>query len=234
MDTNNEVEEALKNLKPEDLVAKFRTDMGIDLPEIQSSKILEVLDWTTMSHRMSLKTIGELVSKREATSTNTKEFASFLCNTMYANNGIGLAATQVNVPLRMFVMDCTQEEGFGKCPRIILNPVYDTASDKVTDTEEGCLSVPGLAVPMHRSDEITVTGRDLNWGPLEYTFTGIEAHAVQHEIDHLNGICIIDSLSKLKRDMYLSKIQKIKRQAKKLAKQMYNQGLSPHDVRSPI
>lgn len=220
------VAEALGKLTPDDLVAKYRTDMGVDLPEISSHKILHVLDWNTMADRLCLKSFAKDVDEIDAKSDNTREFAAYLCNTMYANNGIGVAAMQVDVPLRMFVMDVTQNEGFGKCPRVIINPELVKMENKVVTTE-GCLSCPGLPVDIERWDKITLKCKDLNWVDIEYDFEGLEAHAVQHEMDHLIGQCIIDKLSPLMRDMYARKVQKIKRQAKAIAKKMYKDGVMP-------
>jgi peptide deformylase len=232
MTSNDEMDpkvaEALSKLTPDDLVAKYKTDMGVDLPEMPSHKILHVLDWNTMKDRMALKTFASHVSEVDATSDNTREFAAFMCNTMYANNGVGLAATQVDVPLRLFVMDATQDQGFGKCPRVIINPEIEVMDIKV-DTTEGCLSCPGLPVDVQRWDNITLKCKDLNWTDMEYEFSGLEAHVVQHEMDHLIGQCIIDTLSPLKRDMYARKIEKIKRHAKAIAAQMHKDGVMPEE-----
>jgi len=220
------VAEAMSKLTPDDLVAKYRTDMGIDLPEMPSHKVLHVLDWNSMKDRLCLKVLASDVTEIDATSDNTREFSAFMCNTMYANNGIGLAASQVDVPLRMFIMDVTQDKGFGKCPRVIINPEIVKMENKVVTTE-GCLSVPGLPVDIARWNDITIKCKDLNWTDMEYDFNGLEAHAVQHEMDHLIGQCIVDHLSPLMRDMYARKVQKIKRQAKAIAKQMHKDGVMP-------
>lgn len=225
--TNEQVEEAIGKLEPDDLVAKFVTDTGFELPEIPSHQILHVLDWNTMSDRLELKLFASNVHEVDGTSDNTKEFVAYMCNTMYANNGIGLAATQVAVPLRLFVMDCTQEHGFGKCPRVMINPALKSFEDKVDQTE-GCLSVPALPVEVKRWNKVVVTCKDLEWQNREYTFEGMEAHAVQHEMDHLIGTTIIDSLPKLAQDMYGRKVQKIKRQAKAIAKDMQKRGAVPN------
>lgn len=205
------------------LATKFKTDMGIDLPEIPENDVLKVLDWNTDSEKRTLNCMSTNISKMVAESDETKKLAALMCNTMYAEQGIGLAGVQVNVPLNIFVMDCSYDK-FGYAPRVILNPsIVETIGDKVK-SQEGCLSVPGFSEEIDRYQKIRVQGKDLNWEDVEYIFEGLEAFCAQHEMDHLNGRCCISYSSLLKQDMYSRKVKKIKRKAKMLAEQYMKYG----------
>jgi peptide deformylase len=111
--------------------------------------------------------------------------------TMYQSKGIGLAGPQVNLPQRIFVLDASEQRNQ---PRVMVNPEIRESSGSVT-MEEGCLSVPGVRVPVPRAAQIRVRAQDERGKFFELTATELEAVAVQHEIDHLNGVLILDYLS---------------------------------------
>jgi len=101
--------------------------------------------------------------------------------------GVGLAATQVGVLRRLFVFD-PDEEG----PRVVVNPrVVDVSEARETD-EEGCLSLQGVRVPVERPSSVTLEGQDANGAPVSWELEGLSARVVQHELDHLDGVLIID------------------------------------------
>ena len=123
--------------------------------------------------------------------------------TMYDAPGVGLAATQVAVPLRLAVMDCGNDET-GPQPFVMINPEIINPSDK-QEMEEGCLSVPGHKDNVLRYNQLRMKALDRNGKPYELQAEGLLAQAVQHEIDHLDGKLYIDLLSSLKRERYKKK-----------------------------
>lgn len=117
--------------------------------------------------------------------------------TMYAADGVGLAANQVGVDLRIFVFDCHEEDG-DRIMGVVCNPVLQVpeGKDRVLDeADEGCLSLPGGFAPLARPDTATVTGVDETGSPVSYTGSGFAARCLQHEYDHLEGIVFGDRLA---------------------------------------
>ncbi|MFK7754290.1 MAG: peptide deformylase [Sedimentitalea sp.] len=113
--------------------------------------------------------------------------------TMYAAPGRGLAAPQVGVNLRLFVTDTTWKDG-ARTPMVFVNPELVAQSRSVVEQDEGCLSIPGLLVPVSRPDWAFLSWRDGNGAPCEERFEGFAAACVQHELDHLNGTLTLDHL----------------------------------------
>lgn len=111
--------------------------------------------------------------------------------TMYDAPGRGLAAPQVGLGLRLFVMDVGWKEG-APDPRVFVNPEIVGASEEAVMREEGCLSIPGRLSRVTRPAEVGLRWRDLDGAEREGTFEGFAATCVQHEIDHLDGILCID------------------------------------------
>jgi peptide deformylase len=112
---------------------------------------------------------------------------------MYDASGVGLAANQIGVSLRVFVFDCPDDEGQRHVGHVV-NPVLVTAGDPVVG-EEGCLSIPGLYFPTLRHPRATVEGVDADGRPVRVTGTGELARCLQHETGHLDGKVYIDMLS---------------------------------------
>jgi peptide deformylase len=131
--------------------------------------------------------------------------------TMYEAPGIGLAAPQVGVMLRMLVMDCVKEDGAAPRPLVLLNPEVVWASEARRVYEEGCLSIPDQFADVERPAEVRVTWTDLDGIAHDEHFTDLWAICVQHEIDHLNGKLFIDYLGPIKRQMITRKMEKLKR-----------------------
>ena len=132
--------------------------------------------------------------------------------TMYVAPGIGLAAVQVGVPIRLVVIDLQEPEEEGgepvRDPRVFINPEILWHSDSEVPYTEGCLSVPEQYAEVMRPDRIRARWQDENGKSYEQEIDGLLAVCLQHEMDHLNGVLFIDHLSRLKRDMVLKKLAK--------------------------
>ena len=132
-----------------------------------------------------------------------------MIETMYAAPGVGLAATQVGVPLRIFVVDVS----VGRDPNgliTMINPEF-VERDGVQLEEEGCLSVPGFNATVMRPMRAVVKGLDRHGEPQQTAGTGLLARAFQHEMDHLDGALFVDRLRGIKRDLIVRKIHKLTR-----------------------
>ena len=126
-----------------------------------------------------------------------------MVDTMYEEVGIGLAAPQVGISLRLMVV--SDNEGRHAFPMI--NPVITERRGSVT-AEEGCLSLPGIFAPVTRSEWVKVEGQDLDGNPIVIDGRGLRARVFQHEIDHLDGILFIDHLDSMARDRIKRRIKK--------------------------
>ena len=132
-----------------------------------------------------------------------------MLDTMYAANGIGLAAIQIGIPKRIIVMDISKEEN-KKEPKYFVNPIIIN-KDKLKNTyEEGCLSVPNQFAEIDRPSKCEVKYLDYNGEKKLLKAEGLLATCIQHEMDHLEGILFIDYLSKLKKSMIVKKLSKMK------------------------
>ena len=132
-----------------------------------------------------------------------------MLETMYAANGIGLAAIQVGIPKRIIVMDICKEEN-KKEPRYFVNPIIKNKDALKATYEEGCLSVPNQFADIDRPSKCEVEYLDYNGQKQLLKAEGLLATCIQHEMDHLEGILFIDYLSKLKRSMIIKKLSKLK------------------------
>jgi peptide deformylase len=135
-----------------------------------------------------------------------------MIETMYAAPGIGLAATQVGVPLRIFVVDLSVGRDANGLI-VMVNPEF-VEREGVQLEEEGCLSVPGFNATVVRPARAVVKGLDRHGDPQQREGTGLLARAFQHEMDHLDGTVFIDRLRGIKRDMIVKKIKKLSRAGK--------------------
>lgn len=132
-----------------------------------------------------------------------------MLDTMYAANGIGLAAIQIGVAKRIIVMDLTRDEN-KKSPRYFVNPIIKNKDPIKATYEEGCLSVPNLFAEIDRPSKCDIEYLDYYGKKKVLSVDGLFATCIQHEIDHLEGILFIDYLSKLKKSMMVKKLSKIK------------------------
>ena len=132
-----------------------------------------------------------------------------MLETMYAANGIGLAAIQIGVPKRIIVMDLSKDEK-KKEPRYFVNPIIKNKDILKSTYEEGCLSVPNQFAEIDRSKNCDIEYLDYYGEKKVLKAEGLLATCIQHEMDHLEGILFIDYLSKLKKSMIIKKLSKIK------------------------
>ena len=139
-----------------------------------------------------------------------------MLETMYASDGIGLAAPQVGVSKRILVLDIDQPRGPAEVPveqkrgrpQYFVNPEIIWSSEDLRIYNEGCLSVPGQYADVTRPDKIRVKFLDYDGKAQEIEADGLLATALQHEMDHLDGILFVDHLSTLKRDIVMRKLKK--------------------------
>ena len=151
-----------------------------------------------------LRTVAKPVKK---VTPEIQKIVDDMLETMYEEEGVGLAATQTNIHLRIVVMDISEDRSQ---PMVLINP---TIMKKVGEeiTEEGCLSVPGARAFVPRASEITVSALDRDGNSYQFEATGLLAICVQHELDHLEGKLFVDYLSPLKRQRIKQKLEKLKR-----------------------
>ena len=176
-----------------------------------------------------LKTVSTPV---EIFDEDLKTLVADMFETMYAAHGIGLAAIQVGVPSRVLVIDlqpededaepeeCSEHGGHShthrplkKEPRIFVSPEILDPADELNTYQEGCLSVPEIYADVERPKTCRVRWQDLEGNVHEEEMDGLMAVCIQHEMDHLEGILFIDHLSRLKRNMALKKLEKLRKAA---------------------
>ena len=134
-----------------------------------------------------------------------KRLIDNMFETMYEANGIGLAATQVDVHKRLLVLDVSEERDD---PKVFVNPTIDVIESDLADYDEGCLSVPGFYETVSRPKKIKVSAQDKEGSQFEIEADGVLSVCIQHEIDHLDGKLFVDYLSSLKRNRIKDKLQK--------------------------
>jgi len=166
--------------------------------------ILDVLSFPDERLRTVAKPVEEV-------NDEIKQLVSDMLETMKDENGIGLAATQVNRHVQVVVMDVSEDQNE---PRVFINPEI-IRRDGSTISEEGCLSVPGNYAKVERAESITVKALDQNGESFELDAEGLLAICIQHELDHLKGKLFIDYLSPLKRQRIRKKLEKEARLAAK-------------------
>lgn len=137
-----------------------------------------------------------------------RKLADDLFATMYAAPGIGLAAIQIGMPLRIITLDVSKRDDTQE-PMALINPEIVWKSEELREMEEGCLSIPDYYGAVERPDRVRLKYRDIDFRAHEIEADGVFATCVQHEIDHLNGVLFIDYLSKLKRDRLVKKYAKL-------------------------
>jgi peptide deformylase len=166
-----------------------------------------------------LRTISTPV---ETFDDDLRELVADMFETMYAAPGIGLAAIQVGVPKRVLVIDLQQpgpDQPDGSpgvpvpAPRVFINPAISDPSSDRHIYSEGCLSLPEIYADVERPRTVRVRWQDLDGAKHEEEVDELMATCLQHEMDHLNGVLFIDHLSRLKRDMALKKLEKLRKAA---------------------
>ena len=161
-----------------------------------------------------LKTVSTPV---ETFDEDLRTLVADMFETMYDAPGIGLAAIQVGVPKRVLVIDLQEQEDEEgkpiKAPRVFINPEILDPSAEYSLYNEGCLSVPDQYAEVERPASIRARWQDLDGKVHEEAIDGLMATCLQHEMDHLEGILFIDHLSRLKRQMVLKKLEKMRKAA---------------------
>lgn len=155
---------------------------------------------------LDIRILGDPILRRECDPVEEvdgelRDLIRDMRDTMYAADGVGLAAPQVGVPLRLFVYDVRDGEGSAG---VLVNPRIEARSG-TSKGEEGCLSIPGLAEVVERAESVVLTGLDAEGEAVRIEAEGMLSRCLQHELDHLNGILFLDHLSPLKRKLLLDK-----------------------------
>jgi len=148
---------------------------------------------------MNILTLGHEVLRQKAKEVSridgqTAHLVKEMLETMRLGKGIGLAATQVGILERIFVVHIADD-----IPRVFINPVLKGVSPETSVYEEGCLSIPGIYADVTRPEMISIEAWDEKGIPFHLDADGLLARVIQHELDHLNGVLFIDHLSELKR-----------------------------------
>ena len=156
----------------------------------------------------ALRTPGEEINSFD---DELADLVDDMFETMYHAEGIGLAAPQIGLALRVFVVDVPDEEteeGGEGLRAAIVNPEIAALSEETDKAPEGCLSIPGLEGVVERPVSVVMKGVDPTGEPVRFEATGLVARALQHELDHLDGVLFLDRLGPLKRKMLLKKWRK--------------------------
>lgn len=151
--------------------------------------------------------LRKLSTPVERIDADMRRLADDMLETMYDAPGVGLAAVQVGVPLRLVVIDVADEDQ-ERQPLTLFNPEIVTLGSQTRVHEEGCLSIPDFRIDIERPSTLTLRYIDREGAPHEIDATGLLATAIQHEVNHLDGKLIIDFLTPLKRDMVVRKFKK--------------------------
>ena len=147
----------------------------------------------------------------QAVDGSIRELADDLLETMYRAPGVGLAAPQVGLLKRLFVLDCTAKDEDNQS-MVLINPAVVWTSKESSTYNEGCLSLPEQYEDVTRPSEVVVQFLDRSGAEREEHFKELWATCAQHEIDHLDGVLFIDHISKLKRNMITKKMIKMKKE----------------------
>ena len=145
-------------------------------------------------------------------SPDIETLAADMLATMYDAPGVGLAAPQVGVLSRLFVMDCTKDPEAPRQPMVLIDPEITWTSDTLNSYEEGCLSIPDQYAEVTRPAQVRMRFTTLEGKVEERDFEGLWATCAQHELDHLNGVLFIDHIGAMKRQMITRKMVKLKRE----------------------
>lgn len=158
---------------------------------------------TTYPHQ-ELYTATKKIDKKDIKSDTFSQIGSSMLEILKSRKGIGLSANQVGLPFKMFVTDIKE-------PKIYINPRIIKMSNKMSDSQEGCLSLPGLYVTIKRHEKITLEYEDVTGETITEKMEGLLSYCVQHELDHLNGILMINRLTEYHKSKAIKQLQKFKR-----------------------
>ncbi len=165
----------------------------------------EVLQFPDPRLKRISEPVGEITDE-------IRELAADMCEVMYDEPGIGLAAPQVGEAIRLVVVDTEwTEDGADRNPLVLVNPEIVEKEGRITWTE-GCLSVPDYTADVERASRVKLKATDLEGNPVEIDAEELQAVCFQHELDHLDGVLFIDRISRLKRSLYVQKRKKALRE----------------------
>jgi len=153
------------------------------------------------------KILKEKTSPVEDIDDHIQRLIDNMIETMYAVRGVGLAANQVGVSKRLCVIDVSAVEGENKPLVVLINPTI-IEKEGAEKAEEGCLSLPGYTTMLNRAERVSVQGLDRNGNLIVIEGTGMLSRALQHEIDHLDGLLILDRISPIKREFFKRRFNK--------------------------
>lgn len=176
---------------------------------------------------MEVRIIGDPVLRKKAQAVNNfddelEKFVEEMFSTMYLYEGVGLAAPQVGVSLRLFVMDSREENNKGK--KVVINPeILEYLGEEVSE-EEGCLSIPEIFEDVYRPEGVKVRYQDINGNVIEEELHGYQARIFQHEYDHLEGILFVDKISTLRKALIKKDLAKLSEKGKQRAKEIKKLG----------
>jgi len=142
-------------------------------------------------HRLGDRTLRQIAKRVARVDDEVRGLIRTMLQTMYSSDGIGLAAPQVGISKQVIVIDCEPEEATAP-PLVLINPVIKHQSSDQVLTQEGCLSIPGVFLDVRRPATVEVAYKDENGRPRRLEAKGFLACAIQHEMDHLNGILFVD------------------------------------------
>jgi peptide deformylase len=165
-----------------------------------------------------IKKFGEQVLRKKALpvtefNEELKKISEDMLETMYAKNGIGLAANQVGILKQILVLDASRDEN--PDPHTLVNPKITAHSKEKTKYEEGCLSFPGITEVIERPSKIKIHAQDITGKKVEFEAEGLLAVVCQHEIDHLNGVLFIDRMSPVRKLMHNKELKELKDSVKR-------------------
>jgi len=177
---------------------------------------------------LTVKTLGDPVLRRKAETVTTVtpellRLAEDMLETMYGENGVGLAAPQVGMSVRMFVCDPGPAEGGARTPQVFFNPVLTDLRGKDL-TEEGCLSLPGIRAEVERATALRLRAMNTEGSPVEREIAGYLARIVQHETDHVNGILFVDRLGAAQRTLLSPAMKELEKKTKSGVREMAQAG----------
>ena len=167
---------------------------------------------------------GDPVLKRESNEIDEsypdlKKLIDDMFETMYQASGVGLAAPQIGLGIRLFIVDGTpfaedadtdpKAKGMEDFKKVFINPIIEEEKGEQWGFTEGCLSIPTIREEVFRKEEVTISYYDENWNLKEESFDGYRARIVQHEYDHVDGVLFTDHLSPLKKRLITKKLQNI-------------------------
>lgn len=149
------------------------------------------------------------VDPKEISSPEFQALLDAMFESMYAAPGVGLSAVQIGVMKRLMTLDIGINEGqlIKRDPKVLINPEFLSQEGEVI-WEEGCLSCPDLVVSVERFERVRIKALDRNGQPIQMEGVNLLSVALQHEIDHMDGILILDKLSRLKQNLYKDKVKK--------------------------